>query len=68
MSDLLSYELWHSRDRYGYYCDDEGDLMPIEPDGWYYQFPESEPVGPFTTSGSAEFCAEAELEELLYAN
>lgn len=60
MSDLLSYDLWYAGDRPGYHVDADGDDLPR---GWYYQFPEAEPVGPFTTSGRAEFCAEAEIEE-----
>lgn len=60
MSDLLSYEIWHTA-----ICDPpatDSDGLQLAP-GWYYQFPEAEPVGPFTTSGRAEFCAEAEIEE-----
>ena len=59
MSDLLSYEVFHSDD---HTCVTDADGDPL-PTGWYYQFPEAEPVGPFISSGRAEFCAEAEIEE-----
>lgn len=59
MTDLLIYEVFHSDD-HTYVTDGDGEALLR---GWYYQFPEAEPVGPFSTSGRAEFAAEAEIEE-----
>lgn len=62
---MNDYEIWHTSD-YPECVTDEGEAL--EP-GWYYWFcmpgclPDSEPIGPFRTSGRAEAAAEAEVEE-----
>lgn len=65
MDNFLSYLIHQVTDSCEEF-DDSGDPLP---EGWYYQIDGTDVwVGPFITSWCAEDAADAELEDILYAN